>query len=132
MTPKDGTACTVIAPVDAADAVEADNAEAGELSSVAARGPERAAQDYKAANTKPFKAPETEEEKKEKVAWIEVELLDSQGNPVPGEAYRIETPEGTVAEGTLDDKGFVRLDGIKPGTCKVSFPGYDGRSWKRK
>jgi hypothetical protein len=132
MTPKDGTACTAITPVDATDALEADKAQAGEVSSTASRSVEAQQQEYETASVKPFKPPEGEEAKKEELSWIEVELLDSQDNPVPGERYRIETPDGTVAEGTLDKDGFVRLEGIKPGTCKVSFPGYDGRSWEKK
>lgn len=132
MTPKDGNPCTAITPVDADDALDADNAEAGALSATSSRGPDRAAQQYNTATAKPFKAPETEEEKKESPSWIEIELLDSLGNPVPGEQYRIETPDGSIAEGALDEKGFVRVDGIKPGSCKVSFPGYDGRSWRKK
>src|SRR5688572_10792154 len=131
MTPKDGTACTAVTPVDATDALAADVAQAGEKSKATAKQSEVVAQEYKTATLKPYKAPATEEEKAEKTSWIEVELLDSQGNPVPGEWYRIETPEGTLAEGALDAKGFVRLEGIKPGTCKVSFPGYDGRSWEK-
>lgn len=132
MTPKDGTACTAVAPVDATDALEADAAEAGERTQAAAREVERESQEFKTATLKPYKPPTTEEEKAEKMAWIEIELLDAQGNPVPGEQYRVEMSDQTVAEGTLDAKGFVRLEQIKPGTCKVSFPGYDGRSWKKK
>lgn len=132
MTPKDGKACTAIAPVDATDALEADKAEAGGASSASSKSVEAQKQEYETASVKPFKPPPPEEAAKEELSWIEVELLDSQDNPVPGERYRIETPDGTVAEGTLDDKGFVRLEGIKPGTCKVSFPGYDSRSWVKK
>ena len=70
---------------------------------------------------------------KDKKNWIEIELLDKDNKPVPGEPYRVTLPDGqTVAEGTLDDKGVARVDGIDPGSCKVTFPQRDKRSWKPK
>ena len=72
------------------------------------------------------------EENKEKKSWIEIELVDEAGKPVPGEPYRITLPDGTVADGTLDDKGFARADHIDPGSCKVTFPNLDKEAWKPK
>ncbi|MEW5979686.1 MAG: type VI secretion system tip protein TssI/VgrG [Acidobacteriota bacterium] len=75
----------------------------------------------------------TSEENKEKKSWIEIELVDDQGKPVPGEKYRVTLPDGTtIDEGTLDDKGFARIDGIDPGTCKITFPNLDKDAWKPK
>jgi hypothetical protein len=55
--------------------------------------------------------------------WIAVELLESEnGAPVAGDPYWIEDPSGTVHEGKLDSKGYVRVDKIPSGTCKVRFP----------
>lgn len=64
--------------------------------------------------------------------WVEIELLDEHGKPVPSEPYRIELPDGSVTEGSTDDRGRARVDGIDPGNCKISFPLLDQRSWKRK
>ena len=59
--------------------------------------------------------------------------MDKDGKPVPGEAYRVVLPDGEqVAEGTLDEKGFARVDGIEPGTCKVTFPNLEKQAWKPK
>ena len=70
---------------------------------------------------------------KDKKHWIEIELLDDEGNPVPGEPYRITLPDGTtVASGTLDDKGWARVDHIDPGTCQVTFPKLDKDVWRPK
>jgi len=66
-----------------------------------------------------------------KKVWIEIELLDEFGKPVPDESYRIELPDSTVTEGSTDDRGRARVDGIDPGNCKISFPNLDRRSWKR-
>ena len=69
---------------------------------------------------------------KKKPHWIEIELVDEEGQPVPGEPYKITLPDGTtVADGTLDEKGFARVDGIDPGTCKVTFPNLDKDAWEK-
>ena len=64
-----------------------------------------------------------------KTSWIEIKLVDQDSNPVPGEAYRVQVPDGSTVEGDLDDSGFARVDGIDPGTCQVTFPNLDGHSW---
>lgn len=61
--------------------------------------------------------------------FIEIVLLDDDRNPVPGEAFELTLPDGDVRQGTLDQAGFARVDGIDPGTCDVSFPKIDGREW---
>ena len=65
----------------------------------------------------------------EKTSWIEIDLVDQDGQPVPGEYYRIELPDGSTADGALDQDGFARVDGIDPGTCKISFPRLDKDAW---
>ena len=68
---------------------------------------------------------------RDKKHWIEIELLDEDGNPVPGEPYRITLPDGTTAaSGTLDHKGCARVDHIDPGTCQVTFPNLDKEAWQ--
>jgi len=85
-----------------------------------------------AAANAPWHDPNSEESKQKK-SWIEIELVDEKSKPVPGEKYRVTLPEGTVvAEGALDTKGFARVDGIDPGTCKVTFPNLDKDAWKPK
>ena len=68
----------------------------------------------------------------DKHSWIEIELVDEEDNPVPGQAYRVTLPDGTtVAEGTLDENGRARVDGIDPGTCQITFPDLDQEAWER-
>ncbi|MEZ4301001.1 MAG: hypothetical protein R3B70_39060 [Polyangiaceae bacterium] len=50
--------------------------------------------------------------------------------PVPFKRYKIELPDHTAREGMLDERGCARVDGIDPGTCKVSFPDFDGDDWQ--
>ena len=72
------------------------------------------------------------EEEKEKKTWVEVELVDEEGSPVPGERYRVTLPDGkTVAEGTLDQNGLARVEGIDPGSCKITFPNLDKEAWEK-
>jgi type VI secretion system secreted protein VgrG len=93
-------------------------------------------------NVKPpaHKPPKTEEvvqqggeEKKEPEPpdWIELEMVNEDGEPAAGERYTIELPDGSVAEGTLDQKGYARVEGVKPGNCKVSFPNLDKKNWEK-
>lgn len=57
--------------------------------------------------------------------YIEIKLLDMNNNPVPGERYRVTVPDGRVAEGTLDENGYARIEGFDPGQCKIEFPDAD-------
>jgi hypothetical protein len=63
-------------------------------------------------------------------AWIEVELLDQNGNPVPGECYWIQLHTGEIRQGELDHNGWARVEGISPGTCVVKFPDIDEEDWE--
>jgi len=62
--------------------------------------------------------------------WIEIRLVDSDGDPVPGERYRLRLPDASIMEGVLDDEGKARYDGIVSGSCQISFPGLDAREWR--
>lgn len=65
-----------------------------------------------------------------KKSWVEIELVDQKGKPVPHERYRVVPPGEKPVEGFLDAQGFARVAGIDPGTCKISFPDLDAASWK--
>jgi len=71
------------------------------------------------------------ETKDKKLSWIEIELVDEEGKPVPSEKYEVELPDGHKKQGMLDSEGRARVDGIDPGTCKVSFLSRDGKDWKK-
>jgi type VI secretion system secreted protein VgrG len=125
-----GSSQSVVAPKDPDVANTADNADPGSD-----------APTYKTENRQvpgwkipAYKHPShkrnspTNEDKK---SWIEIVLKDADGNPVPGEHYRVTLPDGTTLdEGTLDENGLARVDNIDPGSCKVTFPRLDGKTWK--
>jgi len=63
--------------------------------------------------------------------WIEILLVGEDDKPIPRERYRIELPDGSVREGTLNEKGLARLEGIEAGDCEVTFPSLDKAAWAR-
>lgn len=69
------------------------------------------------------------EKPKEKKAWIEIILVDLDGNPVPNVRYRITPPGGAPVEGRLNQYGQAGLYQIEPGSCKVTFPDLDQEAW---
>lgn len=64
--------------------------------------------------------------------WVEMELVDMAGKPVPGAKYLCMLPDGAMRDGALDGKGRVRFDSIQPGTCAFTFPELDGEAWERE
>lgn len=82
------------------------------------------AEDEAAAQAAAEQAPGPEEKH-----FIEIELVDDEGNPVANERYFVELPDGTSISGSTDAKGYARVDGIDPGTAKVSFPDLDKKSY---
>ena len=55
--------------------------------------------------------------------WIEIKLVDQEGQPIPNQKYVITGPAGEKHSGSLDAQGFVHIDGLDPGECDVAFPG---------
>jgi len=67
----------------------------------------------------------------EDLHWVQIELIDAEDQPVPGETYRIELPGGEVREGKLDKEGRAYIGGLQQGgTCKVCFPDIDTQEWR--
>ncbi len=61
----------------------------------------------------------------EEKTWIEIELTDMEGNPMPGERYWIKLPDDTVREGALDRLGRAYFGGLDPGECEIRWPDMD-------
>jgi type VI secretion system secreted protein VgrG len=137
-SPKSGTAGNRVEPAAPDASFDADQADPGQVESVKAGQRETKTGKYGSVQVKSFNGeeqdPATEgtDDPAKKPSWIEIELVDDKGKPVAGEAYKITMPDDSVREGTLDGKGFARVGGCDPGTCKVTFPLLDGRSWKKE
>jgi hypothetical protein len=131
-SPKSGTAGSAVTPADPDAAKEADNADPGSVEQLQATAAKTKSGKFDSVKVKPYKPPKSAADKAKKKSWIEIVLVDEEKNPVPGEPYEITLPDGaTVADGTLDEKGFARVDGIDPGTCKITFPKRDKDAWKK-
>jgi hypothetical protein len=116
-SPKSGTAASLVAPAAPDDAVDAIDSTPGQNTAGASEGDDK-------EQFQPFK-PDPK-----KKSWIEIVMVDEENKPVPGMGYRITLPDNTVQEGTLDGKGFARVAGFDPGSCKVTFPDLDQDAWK--
>jgi len=131
-SPKSGKAGTAVTPVAPDKALEADVANPGKVDKV--KFDQRFSKGGKSdrVNLKPHKQNQASEEQEKKKSWIEIELRDDHGKPIPGEPYEIVLPGGGVlASGSLDEKGSARVDGIDPGQAKVHFPNQEDDQWKR-
>jgi type VI secretion system secreted protein VgrG len=127
-SPKSGTAGSAVSPAAPDPALDADDAIAGALDQTQANPATAKAGTLDSVQVAPAKPYKPDPLKK---SWIEIKLIDEKKNPVPGEPYSVTLPDSTVASGTLDDKGFARIDGIDPGTCQITFPQRDGAAWKK-
>jgi hypothetical protein len=81
-------------------------------------------QDEEAAQAQQQNAPAADEKH-----WIEIELIGEDGKPVAGESYFVELPDGSSISGRTDGQGRARIDGVDPGTAKVSFPDMDKKGY---
>jgi type VI secretion system secreted protein VgrG len=132
-SPLSGQAGTPITPLTPQTATPADNAVPGQVSDAQANPQQPQPGKYDAVLLKPHKPPSSKQDKKQKPHWIEIQLFDSENNPVPGEPYQITLPDNTIAEGSLDEKGLARVDGIEEaGNCQITFPNRDKDAWQPK
>ncbi|MCY7348885.1 MAG: hypothetical protein LH614_22065, partial [Pyrinomonadaceae bacterium] len=123
---------SIVAPLDPDEAEIADNADPGSKSPTYKNQRGMIPSPKIPTYTKPSHKPKSPKNK-DKKSWIEIKLVDELDNPVPGERYRVTLPDGsTIAEGTLDEEGFARIENIDPGTCQVTFPRLDDSAWDPK
>ncbi len=132
MNPKSGKAGKPVPPAEPQSALEADTADTGEVAKLKAEQSRTQTGKYGSPTVKPYKPPETQQEKEQKRSWIEIKLVDEEDQPVPGEPYQITLPDGSVIEGTLNEEGCARVDGLDPGSCSVTFPNLDRTAWEPK
>ena len=124
----------MVAPTDATAPEDADEADPGEVAEVKAKQKETKSGKYGSVQSPPFKPPKINdpEVQESERTWIEIELVDENDDPVPGEQFEVELPDGRVRRGTLDNDGFARVDGFEPGgDCQVSFPRLDQGAWEK-
>lgn len=55
--------------------------------------------------------------------WVEVRMVDSDGEALVDAPCRIERPDGVVVESATNSQGLLRVEDIASlGECKVTFP----------
>jgi len=137
--PAQGQAGSLVPPMKPKPVDEADKADPGEMDKIKQQQIQEGKGKYGLVSLTPYKPPAAgqpgagQQGPEDKTHWIEIKLTDEQGKPVPGEPYRVVLPDGqTAAEGTLDEKGMARVEGIDSGTCTVTFPNRDKSAWAPK
>lgn len=63
--------------------------------------------------------------------WIEIKLVDNEGNPVKDSSYKIILPDGTEKQGKFDSNGFAKIEDIPPGKFKINFDNVKGLEHKQ-
>ncbi|MFZ5979819.1 MAG: hypothetical protein ACOYVF_04240 [Candidatus Zixiibacteriota bacterium] len=53
--------------------------------------------------------------------YLEIELVNQKGEPVPDEEYKVTLPDGTTKKGKLDKNGRAVVKDVPPGKCIVEF-----------
>ena len=61
--------------------------------------------------------------------WIEIELVGEDGVGIPRAEYLVVTPDGREHTGVTGANGVARLENIRPGECKITFPKLDKDAW---
>lgn len=68
----------------------------------------------------------------DKKHWVEIAMVDQEGNPCAGQDYEIKLPDGSLVTGSLNEQGAARVEGIDPGNCRIRFPSLDKTVWRPK
>ncbi|MBD3401916.1 hypothetical protein GF420_03395 [candidate division GN15 bacterium] len=55
--------------------------------------------------------------------FVDIELMDADGNPVADAEYKLLLPDGSEKTGNLDSDGKARVEDVPPGRYRVTFPG---------
>jgi len=143
MNKKSGKAGTLVSPTAPKEAQEADVADPGEVAELKLAQRAQGNGKYGTVKIVPFTPPPPGEHggaaalassavatEEVKTVWIEIELVGEDDKPIPGQRYAVILPDGKVAEGTLDQHGWARVEGFETGNCKINFPDLDKDAWE--
>jgi uncharacterized Zn-binding protein involved in type VI secretion len=65
-------------------------------------------------------------------SWIEIQMNDRGGFGVANTKFRLESSAGEIIHGVTDGNGLARVEGIEPGSHKITFPDLPPDGWKKK
>src|SRR5919108_1993680 len=61
--------------------------------------------------------------------WVEMEMVDHDDKPVPDVRFKLTTANGREIVGRLDSNGHARIEGVRPGSCTLTFPDLPPDAW---
>ncbi|MFN0134909.1 MAG: type VI secretion system tip protein TssI/VgrG [Phycisphaerae bacterium] len=64
-------------------------------------------------------------------SWVEIEMVDEDGEPWPDEEYEVKRADGKIIKGRLDSKGRAHVFLPKKEGATLRFPDLDGRAWEK-
>lgn len=129
---KSGTTCDLVAPAPPKTALPADEADPGAVEKAKAEQSQTGTGKYGSIGiSKSSDGSGEDSESKTPTAWISFSLKDDAGKPVANEPYLIKLADGTEQTGSLDEQGKMKLTGITPGSCQISFPRIDKGEWRK-
>jgi hypothetical protein len=76
----------------------------------------------------PAVTPSQARQQEAETAWIEIRIVYDDGTPYDG-SCAVVLPDGRKTEGPPDADGAVRITGVAPGSCQLSFPSLDASAW---
>ena len=62
-------------------------------------------------------------------AWIEIQLVDTDGKPIADQRYKITASDGREYQGYTDSLGSALVRNLPVGNCNISFPELDKAVW---
>lgn len=62
--------------------------------------------------------------------WIEIELIGEDDQGIAGARCVLTLADGRTLTRTTDRFGLIRVDGVAPGECSISFPELDQEAWE--
>jgi len=54
--------------------------------------------------------------------YVEVHLEDENNQPMENQDFKLYLPDGTEKDGTTDEEGYARIEGVPPGPYTIAFP----------
>ncbi len=78
----------------------------------------------------PEEAPIEQELANDETAWIEIHLVDEEGDPVSGVEYEIKLPDGSHRVGRTNEVGVIYYANLTPGSCEFSLTSLDQSAWE--
>lgn len=61
--------------------------------------------------------------------WVEVQLLGEDDAGIADELCAVTGPDGVTRTSRTDEQGWVRVEGLPSGSCRIAFPNLDAEVW---